>query len=79
MVTTTETTRETFTSQAAPELLAALRGIAKADGRDFDATLEEAICEYVESKSRGKVRPEVMAHFRDSLEKNRRLAELLAQ
>ena len=35
--------------------------------------------EYLESKERPKVRPEVMAHYRASLEKNRRLYELLAQ
>ena len=72
-------TRETFTAQAEPELLAAMRTIARAEGRDFDATLEEAISQYVESKSQRKVRPEVMAHYRASLEKNRRLYELLAQ
>ena len=33
---------------------------------------------YPESKT-PKVRPEVMAHFRASLERNRRLGELLAQ
>ena len=72
-------TRETFTAQAAPELLAALHKIARAEGRDFETTLEEAISQYVESKSQRKVRPEVMAHYRASLEKNRRLYELLAQ
>ena len=34
---------------------------------------------YPESKAAPKVRPEVMAHFRASLERNRRLGELLAQ
>ena len=60
-------------------MLASLRKIAREEGRDFEATLEEAICQYVAGKSQRKVRPEVMAHFRDSLEKNRRLGELLAQ
>ena len=71
--------RETFTAQAAPGLLTALREIAREEGRDFEATLEEAICQYVAGKSQRKARPEVMAHYRASVEKNRRLAELLAQ
>lgn len=72
-------TRETFTAQAPRELLATLRWIAQKEGRDFEAVVEDAISQYVESKSQRKVRPEVMAHYRASLEKNRRLGELLAQ
>ena len=73
------TTKEQFSGHAAPELLAAMRGIARAKGCDFEATLEEAMQEYVANREEPKVRPEVMAHFRDSLERNRRLYELLAQ
>ena len=72
-------TREKFSSQAAPELLAALREVARKEGRHFQAVLEDAMQLYLESRERGKVRPEVMAHYRASVEKNRRLAELLAQ
>ena len=56
-----------------------MRWIAQQEGRDFEAVVEDAISQYVESKSQRKVRPEVMAHYRASLEKNRRLYELLAQ
>ena len=72
-------TREKFSSQASPDLLAALRQIARDEGRHFQAVLEDAMQEYLDSKARGKVRPEVMAHFRASLERNRRLGELLAK
>ena len=34
---------------------------------------------YLEGKARERVRPEVMAHFQASLEKNRHLMELLAK
>ena len=34
---------------------------------------------YIEGRMQSKVRPEMMAHFRASLEKNRRLGELLAK
>ncbi len=71
--------REKFSSRAAPELLSRMREIARSDGRHFQAVLEDAMSAYIESRGRGKVRPEVMAHFRDSIERNRRLLELLAQ
>ena len=77
--------REKFSSQAAPELLAAVREIARQDGRHFQAVLEDALRQYIQdregtkSDTQEKVRPEVMAHFRASVEKNRRLYELLAQ
>ena len=69
------TAKERFSGQAEPELLAAMRRIAQAEGRDFEAALEEAMQEYVANRGESKVRPEVMAHFRDSLEKNRLLVE----
>ncbi len=73
------TTREKFSSQATPELLAGMRQAAQDEGRHFQAVLEDAMRGYLESKAQTKVRPEVMAHFRASLERNRRLYELLAQ
>ena len=69
--------RVKFTSQASPDLLAGMRAIAKHEGRHFQSVLEDAMRSYIESRTRG-VRPEVMAHFRASLERNRRLGELLA-
>ena len=71
--------REKFSSQASPELLSKLRKIARTDGRHFQAVLEDAMSDYIESRESQQVRPEVMAHYRASVEKNRRLAELLAQ
>ena len=73
------TVREKFSSQASPELLAGMREIARKEGRHFQAVLEEAMAGYIESKARPNVRPEFMAHYRASLERNRLLAELLAQ
>lgn len=72
-------TREKFSSQAAPELLSKMREIARNDGRHFQAVLEDAMRDYIEGRTQSNVRPEVMAHFRASLEKNRRLFELLAK
>ena len=72
-------TREKFSSQAAPELLSKMREIARIDGRHFQAVLEEAMSGYIDSREQQRVRPDVMAHYRASVEKNRRLAELLAR
>ena len=75
----TTTAKEQFTGRAAPELLAAMRKMAEAEGRDFEATLEDAIRLYVECGAEERTHQEAMAHYRTSVEKNRRLAKLLAQ
>ena len=74
-----DVSREKFSSQASPELLSEMRAIARREGRHFQAVLEDAMRGYIESKTREKVRPEVMTHFQASLEKNRPLYELLAE
>ena len=71
--------REKFSSQVDPELLTQIRKIASDDGRQFQAVLEDAIRVYIEGRSQRKVRPEVMAHFQASMEKNHRLLELFAK
>ena len=71
--------REKFSSQASPELLAAVREIARRDGRHFQAVLEDALRAYVENRALDKPRAAVMAHFQASVERNRRLGELLAK
>ena len=73
------TSPEKFTSQAAPQLLAEVRGIARREGREFEEVLEEAMQDYVEKHNSTRAQPEAIAHFRASLEKNRLLYELLAQ
>ena len=72
-------TRQKFSSQASPELLEGMRRIARRDGRHFQAVLEEAMACYIESRGEEKVRPEVMAHLDDSIEKHGQLYRLLAQ
>ncbi len=71
--------REKFSSQASPEVLAGIREIARKEGRQFQAVLEDALTSYIEGKSQERVRPEVMAHYQASVEKHHRLLELLAQ
>lgn len=71
--------REEFSGQAAPEVLAGIREIAQQEGQDFQSVLEDALRSYIERKTQEKVRPEVMAHYRASVERHRKLYELLAQ
>ncbi|MFZ5510324.1 MAG: hypothetical protein ACOZCP_09730 [Pseudomonadota bacterium] len=59
--------REKFSSQAAPEVLAALRKIAEQDGRQFQAVLDEALREYIERREQGRPRRHVMTAFSESL------------
>ncbi len=71
--------RVKFSSQASPEMLSTLREIACSEGRHFHAVLEDAMSGYIEARKQGKVRPEVKAHHRASVERKRRLHELLAR
>ena len=71
--------RVKFSSQAKPQLLASMREIARSDGRHFQAVLEDAMASYIESRAQHRIRPEVMAHYRASLERNRLLYKLLAR
>ena len=71
--------REKFSSQAKPELLEGMREIARTESRHFQAVLEDAMSAYIESKNQERVRPAVMGHFYASLERNRRLGELLGK
>ncbi len=71
--------REKFSSQADPDLLSKMREIALSDGRHLQAVLEDAMRGYIESREQQRVRPNVMAHYRAGLERNRRLGELLAR
>ena len=73
------TAKERFMGQAPPELLALIREIARAEGRDFEAAQEDAMRLDVERKTGDEVQPDAIVRFRTSLERNRRLYELLSQ
>ena len=75
----TTTKRVKFSSQADPELLTAMRDIAAADGRQFQAVLEDAMRSYLEQRTSSGPRPHMMAHFEASVARHRRLGELLAK
>lgn len=59
--------REKFSSQASPEVLAAMREIAANEGRQFQAVLDEAMREYIERHEKLRSKRHVMKAFADSL------------
>ncbi len=71
--------RKKFATQADPVILAEMRRIAKNEGRQFQAVIEEAFRDFIEKRKADKPRPHVMAHFHASMEKNHELGRLLAQ
>ncbi len=71
--------RTKFSSSVSPEVLSRLREIARQDGRDFQSVLEDAMSAYIENRDSKNVRPEVMEHFEKSVERNRRLYQMLAE
>ena len=59
--------REKFSSQAAPDVLAALREIAETQGRQFQAILDEALRDYIDRQQKSRPRQHVMTQFAESL------------
>lgn len=70
---------EKFSSQADPELLHAVKGIAKDEGKQFQAIVNEAFADLLEKRKQTKPRRFVMENFQDSLSEFDSLYERLAQ
>ena len=64
----TTATREKFSCQAAPDVLAALRQIAESQGRQFQAVLDDALRDYIDRHQKERPRHHVMASFASSLD-----------
>ena len=64
----TTAVREKFSSQAAPDVLAAIRQIAESQGRQFQAVLDEALRDYIDRQQKERPRRHVMASFASSLD-----------
>ena len=71
--------QEELVCQVAPDVAQSVREIAQSQGRPVSDVVGEAVAAYVGNRPRHAPDEVVMAHYRDSLKKNRRLAELLAQ
>ena len=71
--------RVKFSSQADPKLLGKLKVIAKAEGRQLQALIEEAFYDYVEKKCGEQLRPAVKAALERTLRERRNLYTQLAK
>ena len=60
----TTTLREKFSSQASPEVLAALRQIAESQGRQFQAVLDEAMRDYIDRQQKERPPASRYGHIR---------------
>ena len=56
-------TREKFATQVDGALLADLRGLARQEGRQIQALVEEAIAALIEQRRQGSARPHVMSAY----------------
>ncbi|MDA0339890.1 MAG: hypothetical protein O2910_08680 [Proteobacteria bacterium] len=71
--------KQKFSTQVDPAILEEVRTIAKAEGRQVQAIVEEALVELVESRKQAKPRKHIMAHYQASIEKFGPLYERLAK
>ncbi len=72
-------TRKKFATQVDGALLADLRGLAKQEGRQIQALVEEAIAALIEQRRQGTVRPHVMSAYQRSHARYASLYEKLAR
>jgi predicted transcriptional regulator len=64
----TTATREEFSSQAAPEMLAALHQIAESQGQQLQAVPDEALRDYPDTHQQDQPRRNGLASFEASME-----------
>jgi hypothetical protein len=72
-------TREKFATQVNSELLAAVRTLARSEGRQLQALVSEALADLIEKHRNLKPRPHVMAAYLASHEKYGLLYKKLAE
>jgi hypothetical protein len=73
--------REKFATQVDPVLLESVRNLAKSEGRQIQAVVEDALRGYLDAKNseQGRSREHVMAAYLKSTERFKGLYEKLAQ
>ncbi len=64
-------TREKFAVQVDAEILAAIRGIAKEEGLQLQALVDEALADLIEKRRQTRPRSHVMAAYQGSHDKYR--------
>jgi hypothetical protein len=71
--------REKFATQVDPDILAKVRDLARSEGRQVQALVEEALADFVEKRRQGKPRSNVMAAYQASHAKFGSLYKKLAK
>ena len=74
-----EPTLEKFATQVNPETLATLRSLAKIEGRQLQALVEEALSDLIEKRKGARPRAHVMAAYEATHEKYAELYAKLAE
>lgn len=72
-------TREKFATQVDPQILGRVREMARSEGRQLQALVEEALVDLVEKRRQQKPRPDVMAVYQGSHGKFGSLYKKLAE
>lgn len=70
---------EKFSSQAEPHILQEIKGLAKAEGKQLQALVNEALMDLIEKRKQSRPRRHVLEHFQASLAEYGPLYEKLAQ
>lgn len=71
--------REKFATQVNSEVLAAIRDLARSEGRQLQALVDEALADLIEKRKGGSPRPHVMAVYQASHERYAPLYKKLAE
>ncbi len=72
-------TREKFATQVNAEILSSVRTIAKKEGRQLQALVDEALADLIEKRKQSRPRPHVMAAYLASHDRYGELYEKLAK
>jgi hypothetical protein len=73
------TTREKFATQVESELLSAVRALAKSEGRQLQALIDEALADLIEKRKHGRPRRNVMEAYNASHQEYSELYKKLAE
>ncbi|MBP9090521.1 hypothetical protein KBI23_05785 [bacterium] len=73
------TAREKFATQVNSEILTTLRALARTEGRQLQALVDEALADLIEKRKNNKPRPHVIGAYLDSHEKYSELYKNLAK
>lgn len=71
--------RQKFATQMDAELLRQLRAYAKAEGRQIQSVLEEAVTKLLKDRQGYQMRPDVMSAYQETLDRYSDLYEALAK